>query len=100
MKTLTYGLAAASLFLSGSALAQPAELTSAQLDQVTAGFFELDTSNTSTTAVSIWRIPYLGDPSPNTVHCSGCYLVITSPILSIASAFNPISSPPYGPPES
>jgi hypothetical protein len=85
MKSLVYGLAALP-FLAGAAFAQqPIPLTSGQMDQITAGHFELDASNTSVTAVSIFQRAYLTDPTPNGISCSGCYLVINSATVSVAS---------------
>jgi hypothetical protein len=85
MKSLIYGLAALP-FLAGAALAQqPIPLTSKQMDQVTAGHFEEDMSNTSITALSIFQRPYLTDPTPNGLSCSSCYLVINSPTIAVAA---------------
>ena len=96
MDKLVCGLAA-SLLLSASAVAQPILLSNSEMDRVNGGFFELDVSNTSTTAVSIFFRPYLLDPTPNTINCSSCYLQILTPTLSIASAFGQPSSPPTAP---
>ncbi len=85
MKSLIYGLAALPL-LAGAAFAQqPIPLTSAQMDQITAGHFEEDVSNTSITAVSIFQRPYLTDPTPNGISCANCYLVINSPTISVVA---------------
>jgi hypothetical protein len=81
-------LAALPLF-AGAAVAQPAPLTSRQMDRVTAGFLEIDASNTSLTVVSIFQRPYLTDPTPNTIVCPGCYLLIVTPTFSVASQFGP-----------
>lgn len=89
MKRLLHGLIALP-FLAGAALAQqPMQLTSKQMDQVTAGFLEIDLSNTSATAVSIFQRPYLTDSTPNGFTCPGCYLVINSSTLSLAAQFGP-----------
>ena len=61
------------------------------------GFFELDVSNTSTTAVSLFFRPYLLDPTDNTIHCTGCYLQILTPTLSVASAFGHPNPLPWAP---
>ena len=83
MRRLLYGLAALP-FVAGVALAQgptgPVPLTNQQMDQVTAGWdlLELDRSNTSITAVSVYN-------TPNTISCSGCYLLINNKAISVAS---------------
>jgi hypothetical protein len=93
MKRLFHTLAVLP-FLAGTALAQqPVQLTSQQMDQITAGFLEIDLSNTSATAVSIFQRPYLTDSTPNGITCSGCYLSINSPTLSVAAQFGPAFSP-------
>jgi hypothetical protein len=97
MKILVSGLAASSLLLSASALAQPAQLSDGQLDRVNGGFFELDVSNTSTTAVSLWLVTSLDTPSPNTVYCSSCYLLIRGPRFSLGSAFGHVTPTPSAP---
>jgi hypothetical protein len=77
-------------FLAGIALAQePMQLTNQQMDMVTAGFLEIDVSNTSATAVSIFQRPYLTDPTPNSIACPGCYLLINTPTVSVAAQFGP-----------
>lgn len=84
MKRLLYGLAALPL-LAGVALAQePMQLTSQQMDKVTAGWdlLEIDLSNTSLTAVAVYQHP------SNTISCSSCYLLINNPAISVASMFN------------
>jgi len=96
MEKLICGLAA-SLLLGTSALAQPTALSNAQMDRVNGGFFELDLSNTSTTAVSIFFRPYLLDPTRNTIHCTGCYLQILTPSMSVASAFGHPDPLPWAP---
>lgn len=76
------------------ALAQPAvELTSEQMDKVTAGTLILETSNTSATAVSLFQRAFLTEGTPNLIVCPGCYLLINSPTFSIASQFGPTFSP-------
>ena len=92
MKTVVCGVASLSLIAS-VALAQPLQLTSAQMDKVTAGFLEIDVSNTSATAVSLFQRPYLTDPTPNFITCPGCYLLINSPTFSVAAQFGPTFSP-------
>jgi hypothetical protein len=89
MKRLMYGLTAVSLLSSATAWAQPTPLTNKQMDSVSAGFLEIDTSNTSLTVVSIFQRPYLLDPTPNNIQCSSCYLVISTPTFSLASQFGP-----------
>lgn len=98
MNKLVCGLAA-SLLMSASAFAQPTPLSNADMDKVSAGFFELDNSNTSTVAISIWRRTSLGAPTPNTLQCSGCYLLIVTPTFSIGATFGPATTAPVGPPE-
>lgn len=78
-------------FLIANAFAQPAQLTDRQMDKVNAGFLEIDVSNTSLTAVSIFQRPYLTEPTGNFISCSGCYLLIVSPAFSVAAQFG--SSP-------
>jgi hypothetical protein len=92
MRGLFHGLAALP-FLAGAAAAQPVQLTGSQMDQVTAGFLEIDVSNTSATAVSIFQRPYLTDSTPNGISCSTCYLTINSATLSVAAQFGPGFSP-------
>jgi hypothetical protein len=81
MKKFLCGLAVLP-FVSAAALAQPIQLSQAQMDAVSAGFTfsELDRQNTSTTGVGVGGIG---------VSCASCYLVISSPNISIASAFGP-----------
>jgi len=76
-------------FLAASALAEPMQLSNEAMDKVSAGFFELDASNTSLTIVSIFQRPYLTDPTPNTITCPSCYLLIVTPTLSVAAQFGP-----------
>ena len=90
MSRLLYGLAALPLLFGGpAALAQPIPMSNAEMDQVSAGFFELDTSNTSVTAISIFRRINFLTPTPNTIACSSCYLLLNSPTLSVASQIGP-----------
>jgi hypothetical protein len=67
------------------------------MDEVSAGFFELDISNTSTTALSRFLVTSLDAPSPNTISCAGCYLLIVSPRFSIGSAFGHVTPLPTAP---
>jgi len=98
MKTLLYGLAALPLLAtvafaqppvqsndSAAVAKQPMQLSETQMDKVTAGWglVETDIGNTSTVLVSVWQSP------SNVITCPGCYLLINSPSLSIASAFGP-----------
>jgi hypothetical protein len=93
MTRFLYGIATLP-FLAGVALAQePVLLTSEQMDKVTAGFLEIETSNTSATAISIFQRPYLLDPTPNSIVCPNCYLLINSPTISVAAQFGPTFSP-------
>lgn len=88
MKRLLQALAVLPL-LAATASAEPLQLTNAQMDQVSAGYFELDVSNTSVTMVSIFQRPYLTDTTANTLTCSNCYLLIVTPTFSVASHFGP-----------
>ena len=89
MRRLLYGLAALPLLFAGPAVAQPFQLSNAQMDQVSAGFFEFDSSNTSATAVSIFVRTNFFTTAHDTIVCSGCFLQIDSPTISIASQFGP-----------
>ncbi len=93
MKTIVPCVAALSFIASAALAQQPVQLTSEQMDKVTAGFLEIDVSNTSATAVSLFQRPYLTDPTPNSIICPGCYLLINSPTFSIAAQFGPTFSP-------
>jgi hypothetical protein len=93
MKRLLHGLMALPIFAGAALAQQPVPLTSSQMDQVTAGFLEIDLTNTSATAVSIFQRPYLTDPTPNGIACPGCYLSINTPTLSVAAQFGPGFSP-------
>jgi len=77
-------------FLAAGALAEPMQLSNAQMDKVSAGTFLLEQSNTSVTIISIFQRPYLTDPTPNTITCPSCYLLIISPTLSIGAQFGPL----------
>jgi hypothetical protein len=79
MKRLLFGLALLP-FLSLAAHAQPSQLSESQMDGVTAGFglVEHDISNTSTSAISIYKGPIV---------CQTCYLNITSTAVSVVSNF-------------
>jgi hypothetical protein len=93
MKLILCSVAAFSL-LTGIASAQQAvQLTNEQMDKVSAGFLEIDLSNTSATAVSIFQRPYLTEPTPNFIVCQGCYLLINSATFSVAAQFGPTFSP-------
>jgi hypothetical protein len=84
MKKALFGLLALPL-LTGAAMAaqQPVQLTNAQMDHVTAGWYlsETDGSNTSWTHVSVYTDPYYC--------CSSCYLNLTSSSISVQSKFGP-----------
>ena len=97
MKKIFHGLAALP-FLASTALAEPAQLTDKQMDKVTAGFLEINVSNTSYTISSIWFVPYLLDETPNYIRCSTCYLLISTPTFSVASHFGQPLTPPSAPP--
>jgi hypothetical protein len=93
MKKLLTGLAALP-FLAGIALAgQPMQLTSTQMDQVTAGFSldEVDNTNTSWTLVSAYEFPAVIQGIPSTDCPNGCYLdIATNGLgLSVAAQFGP-----------
>jgi len=96
MRRLLHGLAILP-FLGGAAWSEPPQLTksdpirltSAQMDKVSAGFFEIDRSNTSVTMVDIFQRAYLLEPTGNTLSCSTCYLLIITPTISVASQFGP-----------
>lgn len=92
MKTIVCGVASLSLIASVALAQQPLQLTSEQMDKVTAGFLEIDVSNTSATAVSLFQRPYLTDATPNFIACPGCYLLINSPTFSVAAQFGPTFS--------
>ena len=89
MKSVLMGLAALPL-LAGVALAeQPMQLTSQQMDKVTAGWslWEVDKSNTSLTVVSVYQPD--GNVIKTPCECSGgpsYYLQINNFALSVASS--------------
>jgi hypothetical protein len=90
MKRLICGLAAAaSLLASTGVRAQPIELSSPELDQVNAGFLEIDTSNTSYVVISIFQRPYMMDWTGNSLTCQGCYLMIDTPTIAVGARFGP-----------
>jgi hypothetical protein len=87
MKKVLVALLALPL-LTGVAMAkqQPLQLTNAQMDNVTAGWYgwylwEIDPGSTSWTEVSVNS----GSLDP----CSSCYLNVSSPGLSVESKFGP-----------
>lgn len=92
IKTIVCGVASLSLFAGAAMAQQPVQLTSEQMDKVTAGFLEIDVSNTSATAVSLFQRAYLTEPTPNFINCPGCYLLINSPTFSVAAQFGPTFS--------
>ena len=92
MKTIVCGVASLSLFAGAALAQQPVQLTSEQMDKVTAGFLEIDVSNTSATAVSLFQRAYLTEPTPNFIACPGCYLLINSATFSVAAQFGPTFS--------
>ena len=84
MERLLYALAALPL-LAGAAMAQPpAQLSDAQMDRVTAGF-GIDVTETSNTSVVIIRAYESAVPQITATQCTGCYLHIESPALSIGA---------------
>jgi hypothetical protein len=91
MKKLVYGLAASSLLFSATAFAAPTPLANSEMDRVSAGFLEIDTSNTSYTYVSLFQTPSFSVIQPNTegLPCTGCYILIVTPRLSLGSRFGP-----------
>jgi hypothetical protein len=89
MRRLGFVLAAALLFVTGVAAAQPVQLTNNQMDKVAAGHFEIDVSNVSITMIDLWFRTSLDVTTGNRIVCPACYLNITSPTLSIASKFGP-----------
>ena len=92
MNTIVHGVAFLSLIASTALAQEPLQLTSEQMDKVTAGFLEIDVSNTSATAVSLFQRAYLTEPTPNFIACPGCYLLINSPTFSVAAQFGPTFS--------
>jgi len=74
--------------LTGAAFAQqPIQLSNQQMDNVTAGFMEVDLSNTSATGISIFQRAWVTESTPNFIACSSCFLVISTPTISVASQF-------------
>jgi hypothetical protein len=71
MKRIVRGVASPSLFAGAALAQQPVQLTSEQMDKVTAGTLILETSNTSATVVSLFQRAYLSEPTPNLVLCPG-----------------------------
>lgn len=91
MKKLLHALAALPL-LAAPAWAAPVQLSDKQMDKVTAGFLEVDRSNTSLTVITMWFRPSIRDEeTPNFVACSKCYLLINTSTFSIASNFGPFT---------
>jgi hypothetical protein len=96
MKALLFGFAVLP-FLATLATANPVQLSSNQMDNVTAGwrYVEVDTFNTGATAVSVY--PTTGTLLPA---CAACYLSIDSATIQVRS-FMPIlpgqtnAFPPY-----
>lgn len=90
MKSLLYGIAVLP-FLATFATAEPVQLSSNQMDQVTAGFrfVEVETFNTGATAVSVYPVAG-GTGGGGTVLpvCGACYLSIDSPTIQVR-AFMP-----------
>jgi len=100
---LLYGLAALPLIVgvasaetpkSTAAAKKPAQLNEKQMDKVTAGWklAEIDVSNTSWTLISVYSgsLPAPGTgTTPVSGSCPNCYLSMSSPALSIYSAFGP-----------
>jgi hypothetical protein len=93
MKTIGCSAAFFALIASVALAQPPVELTSEQMDKVTAGTFILETSNTSATAVSLFQRAFLTEGTPNLIVCPGCYLLINSATFSVAAQFGPNFSP-------
>lgn len=99
MKSFLLALASLPL-LTGATFAQgPVQLTSHQMDTVTAGFLEVDLSNTSATAVSIFQRAWLTEPTGNFISCPSCFLVISTQTISVASQFGSVGLSFATPPE-
>jgi len=91
MKKLLHALAALSL-LAAPAWGQPIQLSDKQMDKVSAGFLEVDRSNTSLTVITMWFRPSIRDEeTPNFIACTKCYLLIVTPTFAIASNFGPFT---------
>ena len=71
MKAIGCSAAFFSLIASVALAQPPVQLTSEQMDKVTAGTLILETSNTSATVVSLFQRAYLSEPTPNLVLCPG-----------------------------
>jgi len=76
----------------------PVQLADSQMDKISAGFLEIDRSNTSFTILSLFFTPYLLEQTPNTIGCSDCYLLINSPHFSLGSVFGQPIRTPTAPP--
>ena len=102
MKKLVHALAVLPLLAATAAAeptqpTQPTQLSDNQLDKVSAGFLEIDVSNTSLTAISIFGRPFLTEPTGNFLTCPGCFLLIVTPTFSVGSQFGPtpgVTAPP------
>ena len=68
---------------------EPVRLTSAEMDRVSAGFFEIDRGNTSVTQISIFQRANLFESTPNAISCATCFLLINSSTISVSSQFGP-----------
>ena len=94
MKRLFHGLAALPL-LAGTVLAQPMQLTDKQMDKVSAGFLEIDRSNTSLVVVSLFFRPYLLDETPQYDRPLYLLSVYGQPdFFSVAAHFGQPATPP------
>ena len=87
MKSLLYGMAALP-FLATVATADPVQLSSNQMDKVTAGWsvLELDRFNTGATVLGVYTAdlfpPTTDNPSGG---CGACYLNIRTPTIQLYS---------------
>lgn len=92
MKSLLFGIAALP-FLANFAAADPLQLSSNQMDKVTAGWTiqEVDVFNTGRTQLGV----YAPLPIAPATFCApdGCYLNISSPTINIQS-FMPVTPLP------
>ncbi len=92
MKSVLYGIAALPL-LTGVAFAtepvtkQPMQLTAHQMDKVTAGFTFVEDTISNTSRVYV-HVDLPADP------CTGCFLQVRSPNLSVDAAFLPLMPAP------
>jgi hypothetical protein len=100
MKALLYGIAVLP-FLATFATAEPLQLSSNQMDKVTAGFryTEVDTFNTGSTAIAVYPTAATLLPA-----CPACFLSIDSPTIQLRSFMpstpgqtNPFPPYPTGP---